>query len=58
MVKKLRSFFKGTYLGLVLLFLYAPIIILTIFSFNDSKVLGHWVGTTYTGMRTFSATAQ
>lgn len=46
MVKKLRSFFKGTYLGLVLLFLYAPIVILTVFSFNDSKVLGHWVGTT------------
>ena len=26
MVKKVSSFFKGTYLGLMLLFLYAPIL--------------------------------
>ncbi|MBQ3108216.1 MAG: ABC transporter permease [Clostridia bacterium] len=42
--KRLGSFFKGTYLGLMLLFLYAPIVILIIFSFNGSKTLGHWVG--------------
>ena len=47
MVKKLRSFLKGTYLGLILIFLYAPIIILTIFSFNESEILGHWVGFTF-----------
>ncbi len=47
MVKRLKSFFRGTYLGLILLFLYAPIVILTVFSFNDSKVLGNWVGFTF-----------
>ena len=31
MVKRLRTFFKGTYLGLILLFLYAPILILILF---------------------------
>lgn len=44
MVKKLRSFFKGTYLGLMLLFLYAPIIVLMVFSFNESKTMGNWTG--------------
>lgn len=46
MVKRLKSFFSGTYLGLMLLFLYAPILILIIFSFNGSKTLGHWTGFT------------
>jgi len=43
-VKKLFSFFKGTYLGLMLLFLYAPIIVLMVFSFNESKTMGNWSG--------------
>lgn len=47
MVKRLRSFFKGTYLGLILLFLYAPILILIVFSFNESKTLGNWTGFTF-----------
>jgi len=47
MVKKLRGFFKGTYLGLILLFLYAPILILIVFSFNESKTLGNWTGFTF-----------
>lgn len=42
MVKKLGKFFSGTYLGLMLLFLYAPIILLIVFSFNASKTLGNW----------------
>ena len=46
MVKRLRTFFKGTYIGLILLFLYAPILILIVFSFNSSKTLGHWTGFT------------
>lgn len=41
---KLRGFFKGTYLGLMLLFLYAPIFVLIFYSFNDSKTMGHWTG--------------
>ncbi len=44
MVKRLRTFFKGTYIGLMLLFLYAPIAVLIFFSFNSSKTMGHWTG--------------
>ena len=32
------------YLWLLLLILYAPIIIIAIFSFTESKVLGNWTG--------------
>ena len=45
--RKLGKFFSGTYLGLMLLFLYAPILILIIFSFNESKTLGHWTQFTF-----------
>lgn len=47
MVKKLKHFFAGTYLGLMLVFLYAPILILILFSFNSSKTLGNWTGFTF-----------
>ncbi len=47
MVRRLRKFFSGTYLGLMLVFLYAPILILIVYSFNDSKTLGNWVGFTF-----------
>jgi spermidine/putrescine transport system permease protein len=47
MVKRLKKFFAGTYLGLMLLFLYAPIVILIIYSFNQSKTLGNWTGFTF-----------
>lgn len=47
MVTKLRKFFSGTYLGLILVFLYAPILILIVFSFNGSKTLGNWTGFTF-----------
>jgi spermidine/putrescine transport system permease protein len=43
-VKKLRTFFKGTYLGIMLIFLYAPIAVLMVYSFNDSKTMGNWSG--------------
>ena len=32
------------YLWLILLMLYAPILIITVFSFTESKVLGNWTG--------------
>ena len=38
---------KKIYLGLVLFFLYAPIFVLTIFSFNDSKSRANWGGFTF-----------
>ena len=41
-MKRLRSFFKGTYLSLMLFFLYAPILVLIVYSFNESKTMGHW----------------
>lgn len=37
---------KKTYLYLIFLFLYAPIIVLIIYSFNESKSRGHWSGFT------------
>ena len=47
MVKRLKKFFSGTYLGLMLVFLYAPILILIVYSFNKSKTLGNWTGFTF-----------
>lgn len=37
---------KKTYIGLVFLFLYAPIILLMLFSFNNSRSRGSWGGFT------------
>lgn len=41
-----RKFFSRFYIGLILLFLYAPIIILIILSFNASKSRAKWGGFT------------
>jgi len=41
MMKKILS---RSYLGLLLLMLYAPILIIIIFSFTEAKVLGNWTG--------------
>lgn len=41
MIKRLLS---TSYLGLLLVLLYAPIAIIIIFSFTESKVLGNWTG--------------
>lgn len=43
-MKKLRNFFRGTYLGLMLIILYAPILVLMVFSFNGSKSMARWTG--------------
>lgn len=43
-MKKLKNFFRGTYLGLMLIFLYAPILVLMVFSFNGSKSMARWTG--------------
>jgi len=37
-------FLKKFYLYCIFIFLYAPIIVLMIFSFNESKSRGHWAG--------------
>ena len=41
---KIRSILKWFFIGLVLLFIYFPIIFLTINSFNESDVIGDWSG--------------
>ena len=43
-MKRLKNFFRGTYLGLMLIFLYAPILVLMVFSFNGSKSMARWAG--------------
>lgn len=40
----MRDPFKKLYLFIILLFLYAPIVVMMIFSFNESKQIGHWTG--------------
>lgn len=41
---KIRSILKWFFIGLVLLFIYFPIIFLTVNSFNESDVIGDWSG--------------
>lgn len=43
---KLRRAFSGTYLGLVIAFLYLPILVLMVLSFNASKSRAAWGGFT------------
>lgn len=44
---RLRSIFANAYLWLLLIVLYAPIVLIIIFSFTKSKVLGNWTGFTF-----------
>lgn len=48
MVKKhrLKTFLEKSYLGFIFVLLYAPIVTLMVFSFNDSKSRAHWGGFT------------
>ncbi len=39
-----RRILASAYLGLLLVLLYAPILIIIIFSFTEAKVLGNWTG--------------
>lgn len=40
----MRRILSNSYIGLLLLMLYAPILIIVIFSFTEAKVLGNWTG--------------
>ena len=42
----MRKFLERLYTIIVFLFLYAPIVVMIVFSFNDSKLRGRWVGFT------------
>lgn len=39
-----KRFFAQSYLWLLLILLYSPILIIAIFSFTEAKVLGNWTG--------------
>ena len=43
----MKTALKRLYTFLIFLFLYAPIVVLVIFSFNDSKSRAHWTGFTF-----------
>ena len=43
-MKKLCKWLKGTYLGLILAFLYSPIAVMIILSFNEGKTRAKWEG--------------
>lgn len=43
---RIRKALSGTYLGLVIAFLYLPILVLMVLSFNSSKSRAHWGGFT------------
>lgn len=45
---KLKSILKWALVGLVLLFIYFPIIFLTVNSFNESDIIGVWTGFSWT----------
>ena len=40
----MKRILAGSYLGILLVMLYAPILIIIIFSFTEAKVLGNWTG--------------
>jgi len=40
----IRRILSSSYLGILLMMLYAPILIIIIFSFTEAKVLGNWTG--------------
>ena len=44
---KKRSWVNNGYIGLVMAFLYAPIIVMAVFSFNESKSRALWTGFTF-----------
>ncbi len=47
MVNRFEEFIKKFYLAIIFIFLYAPIVTLMVFSFNDSKSMGKWNGFTF-----------
>lgn len=45
-MKKKRTWPQKLYLALMLVFLYAPILVLIVYSFNKSRTMGNWTGFT------------
>lgn len=46
-MKKVKSGISMLYMGLIFLFLYAPILVLIVLSFNNSRVRNYWGGFTF-----------
>lgn len=40
----MKKFFAWSYMAIILVLLYAPIFLIGVFSFTESKVLGNWTG--------------
>ena len=40
----MKKFFAQTYLWLLLMVLYAPLLVIAVYSFTEAKVLGNWTG--------------
>ena len=43
----MKKFLAQSYLWLLLLILYSPIVIIAIFSFTEAKVMGNWSGLSF-----------
>jgi len=39
-----KKYLSKIYMGIIFMFLYAPIVVLAVFSFNESKSRGNWTG--------------
>ena len=50
---KLKNILKWSFIGLIILFIYFPIIFLTINSFNDGEIIGKWEGFSLTHYKYF-----
>ncbi len=50
---KLKSILKWIFIGLVILFIYAPIMLLTIYSFNAAETIHGWDGFSWTHYQYF-----
>ena len=46
MIARIKKYLADTYIGLVIFFLYAPILVLVVLSFNESKSRSKWGGFT------------
>lgn len=44
MIKNKSTGLEKLYMTLIFIFLYAPIVVLIVFSFNDSRIFGAWTG--------------
>ena len=47
------NFNSSLWIGFALAFLYLPLVIMAIFSFNDSKSLSSWSGFHYAGIKSY-----